>query len=53
MDDCGEIIVQGRKEEDEILFTIADNGMGIPEEEVEFLLTDTKRVHKKGSGWDW
>ena len=50
MDDCGEIIVQGRKEEDEILFTIADNGMGIPEEEIEFLLTDTQRVHKKGSG---
>ena len=50
MDDCGEIIVQGRKEEDEILFTVADNGMGIPEEEIEFLLTDTQRVHKKGSG---
>ena len=24
--------------------------MGIPEEEIEFLLTDTQRVHKKGSG---
>ena len=32
------------------LFTIADNGMGIPEEAIEFLLTDTQRVHKKGSG---
>ena len=50
MDDCGEIIVRGSRENDEILLTIADNGMGIPEEEVEFLFTDTQRVHKKGSG---
>ena len=50
MDDCGEIIVRGVREKDEILLTVTDNGMGIPEEEVEFLLTDTKRVHKKGSG---
>ena len=50
MDDCGEIIVRGSRQKDEILLTVTDNGMGIPEEEVEFLLTDTKRVHKKGSG---
>ena len=47
---CGEIIVRGSRQKDEILLTVTDNGMGIPEEEVEFLLTDTKRVHKKGSG---
>ena len=50
MDDCGEIIVRGSRQKDEILLSVTDNGMGIPEEEVEFLLTDTKRVHKKGSG---
>ena len=50
MDDCGEIIVRGVKQGDEILLSVEDNGMGIPEEEIEFLLTDTQRVHKKGSG---
>lgn len=50
MDDCGEIIVRGIKEGEEILLSVTDNGMGIPEDEVEFLLTDTERVHKKGSG---
>ena len=50
MDDCGEIIVRGIKEGEEILLSVTDNGMGIPEDEVEFLLTDTQRVHKKGSG---
>ena len=29
---------------------IFDNGIGIPQEEIEFLLMDTNRVHKKGSG---
>lgn len=50
LDDFGEIIVRGRKEGEEILLSVTDNGMGIPEDEVEFLLTDTERVHKKGSG---
>lgn len=27
-----------------------DNGMGMSEEEVRLLLTDDKRVHKRGSG---
>ena len=29
---------------------VSDNGMGIPEEEIDLLLKDTNRVHKKGSG---
>lgn len=26
---------------------VSDNGMGIPEEEIDLLLKDTNRVHKK------
>ena len=50
MDDCGEIIVCGIKQNNEIILSVKDNGMGILEEDLEFILTDTKRVHKKGSG---
>lgn len=50
MDDCGEIKVAGRKEADNIILSVEDNGMGIPEDEVDFILTDSNRVHKKGSG---
>ncbi len=50
LDDCGEITISGKKEGETILLAVKDNGIGIPEEEVEFLLTDNNRVHKKGSG---
>ena len=50
MDDCAEITVTGRLEEDKIILAVADNGMGMSEEEVSLLLTDSNRVHKHGSG---
>ncbi len=50
MDDMGEIHVRGIRQHGEIILSVTDNGMGIPEDEIEFLLTDTQRVHKKGSG---
>ncbi len=30
--------------------SVTDNGIGIPEDEIGFLLTDSDRVHKHGSG---
>ena len=50
MDDCGEIMIRGKKQEEDIFLSVIDNGMGIPKEEIKYLLTDTNRVHKKGSG---
>lgn len=50
MDDCGEITVTGRKVDENIILSVVDNGIGIPEDEVEFILTDSDRVHKHGSG---
>lgn len=35
---------------EDIIITVSDNGMGIPENEIPLLLTNTDRVHKKGSG---
>lgn len=49
-DDCGEITVTGRQEEDKIILSVTDNGMGMSREEVSLLLTDSNRVHKHGSG---
>ncbi len=50
MDDCGEIHVTGRRKGENIILAVTDNGMGMTEEEVELLLTDSNRVHKHGSG---
>lgn len=50
MDDNGEIRVEGRLEDGKVILTVEDNGIGIPQEEVDLLLTDNGRVHKKGSG---
>lgn len=50
MDDCGEIRVAGRQEDGKIRLSVIDNGIGMSKEEVEFLLTDSNRVHKHGSG---
>lgn len=49
MDD-GEITIIGRMYGEDVLLAVRDNGIGIPEEEAELLLTDNNRVHKHGSG---
>ncbi len=50
MDDCGEIKVIGKREDEIIILSVEDNGIGIPEDEVDLILTDSSRVHKRGSG---
>ena len=50
MEDCGEITVSGREENGNVILSVKDNGMGMPEEEVENLLTDHNRVPAHGSG---
>ena len=50
MDDCGEIRVTGRIQEGSVILSVKDNGIGMSEEEVRFLLTDSGRVRKHGSG---
>ena len=49
-DEDGEICITGKMKDGNIILAVRDNGIGIPEEEVEFLLTDNNRVRKKGSG---
>lgn len=50
IDDCGEIRVKGRMKDGDIILSVKDNGIGIPPEEVELLLTDSNRARKQGSG---
>lgn len=50
MYDCGEILVSGRMDGEDIILAVADNGLGMSEEEVALVLTDSKRIHKHGSG---
>lgn len=50
MDDSGEIRVVGREEDGVILLSVQDNGIGMSREEAELVLTDSNRIHKKGSG---
>ena len=53
MDDEGEIDVIGRKEGDLILLSVRDNGLGMPQEKVDQILSDEEheeREHKHGSG---
>lgn len=50
MDDCGEIQVTGRLEGQNLILSVVDNGVGMSEEEVKFILTDSSRVPKHGSG---
>lgn len=49
MDD-GEIKVCGKIEDKKIILSVKDNGIGIPEEELPYLLTTHGKVPKKGSG---
>lgn len=50
MDGCGMINVCGKKVDDRIILSVSDNGMGIPDDEIGFLLKDTNRIRKRGSG---
>lgn len=50
MDGEGEISIKGYIKDEDIYIDISDNGLGMPEEVVANLLTDSTRVHKKGSG---
>ena len=50
MEDCGEITVSGIMKDENIILAVRDNGIGMPEEEVALLLTDSNRAHKHGSG---
>ena len=49
-DEGGEIRVTGRKQGETILLSVSDNGFGMSEDEVAFVLTDNNRIHKHGSG---
>ena len=40
----------GARRGENIVFSVAGNGIGMSEEEVSLILTDSKRVHKHGSG---
>ncbi|HBY72312.1 MAG TPA: histidine kinase [Lachnospiraceae bacterium] len=50
MDGDGEITIKGYVKENDIYIDVTDNGLGMPEETVKYLLTDDTRIHKKGSG---
>ena len=46
MDGEGEIHVKGYRKEDDIYIEVSDNGLGMPQDMVEQLLTDNNRVRK-------
>ena len=50
MDGEGEILLRGYEKEDNIYIEVTDNGMGIPKENIPYLLKDDTRVRKNGSG---
>ncbi|MCH5256226.1 MAG: sensor histidine kinase [Lachnospiraceae bacterium] len=50
MDGDGEIEVIGYRKENDVYIEVRDNGLGMPEEMVDALLTENDRVRKKGSG---
>jgi two-component system sensor histidine kinase YesM len=50
MDGDGEIQVKGYRNNDDIYIEIRDNGLGMPEEVVDQLLTADNRIRKTGSG---
>ncbi len=50
MDNCGEIVVEGKMRDGNIILSVKDNGVGMSGEEVSLLLTDSNRVKKHGSG---
>lgn len=50
MDDSGEIRVTGSVDNGTVILSVSDNGMGMSAEQVKLVLTDSSRVHKRGSG---
>ncbi len=50
MEDEGEIILRGYMRDDDIFIEVKDNGYGIPEDKLKYILTDDKRASKNGSG---
>lgn len=50
MDGEGEITIHGYEKDGDIYIDVSDNGMGIPEDTIESLLTDKSRARGKGSG---
>lgn len=50
MDGDGEIRVRGYRREDDIYIEVCDNGLGMPQEVVDQLLTENHRVRSHGSG---
>ncbi|MDF2484124.1 MAG: putative signal transduction protein with a C-terminal ATPase domain [Herbinix sp.] len=50
MDGEGEIKVRGYLKDNDVYIDVTDNGLGMPEESLDYILTDEKREHKKGSG---
>ena len=50
MDGEGEILVKGYKKDENVYIEVKDNGLGMPQEEVEQLLKENHRVRKHGSG---
>lgn len=50
MDGEGEIHIRAYTRERDLFIEVEDNGLGMPEEQVEQLLTDDTRIRSKGSG---
>lgn len=50
MDGDGEIHIRAYTQENDLYIEVADNGLGIPQEQLEHLLTDNTRSRSKGSG---
>lgn len=50
MDGDGEITIKGYLKNNDIYIDVSDNGLGMPEESVDFILVDDTRIHKRGSG---
>jgi two-component system sensor histidine kinase YesM len=50
MDGDGEIIIRGFQKDGDLYIEVSDNGLGIPEEVLNTLLTNHARTRKKGSG---
>lgn len=50
MDGDGEIRLKAYRENDDIYIEVRDNGMGMPQEIVDRILTKMNHTHKKGSG---
>lgn len=49
-DEGGKITVRGERKDDDIFLSIEDNGMGMSQEVVDNLLTNSEKVPKHGSG---